>query len=504
MTNLQHNDEFESFLYKQVKDHRMYPADQIWRNIQKEIHGEGRWPALTYISIFIITALVISTLMVKPEERLHKNTIVYPPQKEEISYQKTKQSIKEAAESTPVQYAYTDKITQRTLQSVSETILARNEEQNYRSQTAIIKTSLLPVEDKLTHDINPAIVLAAVKVSDKSEDLQSHINNRDQKDQSAEPNLQEVNSPYTMIKPASKYFSTLGLLNPADLKKPSDNNSSFYNPDDLWRSYPLLTTTDLIRRKLTKFSFRFYITPSVSYRRLNDANGKKARSYTAIPRSNNYQLDINHVVEHRPAIGAETGFALGYKLTNALTVTGGFQFNMRQYGIKAYTLSIPDPVQEITAGQAISDNLPDQQAVADNSYLTSADHSSFSGQSVVLNNRYYEIAAPIGIDWRMAASSNGRLTINAAASLQPTYTFDKEPFVLTTDYKNYTDGASIMRNWNLNSNVEAYISYKVGPLRWQLGPQFRYQHFSTYSNAYPIREHLLDYGIKLGFTKSLD
>ncbi len=68
-----HNDEFDEFLQNGVEGHRMYPADQIWRNIQKEIHGDGRWPALTYISIFIISALVFSTLMVKPEDRLHQN-----------------------------------------------------------------------------------------------------------------------------------------------------------------------------------------------------------------------------------------------------------------------------------------------------------------------------------------------------------------------------------------------------------------------------------------------
>ena len=82
-------------------------------------------------------------------------------------------------------------------------------------------------------------------------------------------------------------------------------------------------------------------------------------------------------------------------------------------------------------------------------------------------------------------------------------TLDKEPFIITSNYKNYADGSQLMRNWNLNANAETYIGYKMGSFRWQAGPQFRYQFFPTLSNRYPIKEHLLDYGIKIGFVKTL-
>ena len=472
----------------------MYPADQIWRNIQKEIHGDGKWPALTYISIFIITALVISTLMVKPEERLQKNTVVYSAHPTKIFYQK--EDVKQkAAAAAPLQYAYAEKLTQQTLQSVSEAIIAHNEEKQSVQQPALTKESLLSVQNKFSN-ANAPDVPPAKNAARQEPVLQTAVLHNGAEDKNAADNTTGITA-----KPASRYLSTIGLLNPADLKKSSDNSVSAYN-DDIWRNFALLSAKDLIRKKLSKLSFQFYITPSISYRRLNDAQGRPAKSYTAIPVSNNYHLDVNHMVENRSAVGAEVGFALGYQLTRTLTLKGGFQFNLRQYGIKAYT--IPQPVAPASSlpGNTVENTKPDEHT--DNAYLASADQSSSESHSVTLNNRYYEVAAPIGIDWLILTSGNGRLTVNAAAALQPTYTFDKEPFVLTTNYKSYTDGASIMRNWNLNSNVEAYISYKIGPFRWQLGPQFRYQHFSTYSKLYPIREHLIDYGVKLGFTKSLD
>ena len=58
MDNKEYLDEFEQFLQEEVKQHRMYPSDHIWKNIRVQMHGYKAWPALTFISLFIITAFV--------------------------------------------------------------------------------------------------------------------------------------------------------------------------------------------------------------------------------------------------------------------------------------------------------------------------------------------------------------------------------------------------------------------------------------------------------------
>jgi len=98
---------------------------------------------------------------------------------------------------------------------------------------------------------------------------------------------------------------------------------------------------------------------------------------------------------------------------------------------------------------------------------------------------------------------NNKFAWGIAASIQPTYTFDKEPFVITSNYKNYADGSQLMRNWNINTSFETYLGYNTGKYRWQIGPQIRYQLLPTMNNTYPIREYLLDYGIKVGLVRSL-
>ena len=55
----------------------------------------------------------------------------------------------------------------------------------------------------------------------------------------------------------------------------------------------------------------------------------------------------------------------------------------------------------------------------------------------------------------------------------------------------------------MNAGAEAYRSYNHNGVKWQVGPQFRYQLFSSYNKAYPIKEYLMEYGIKVGITKTI-
>jgi len=485
-----YNDELEDFLRQQADEQRMYPSDKLWRSIQLTLHGETKWPALTYISIFIIAALVVSTLLMKPEERLKKNVAVYTTENTSGTASEAPLANRtDAAQNSPVQHAYTDKITQLTIDAVNDKIYSEQHALSNNGHTVEKyyddKSSIALLQSKSA--INPAAIVINAATAPEAIIHETAVASG----KSNEAVVSPINI-NTASKPASIYFSTLGLMDLSGLKR---SNSSYslgnIDNDGIWRSYPLLNVNDIILKKLSKFNFQFYVTPSISYRQLTDAKGRVARSYTAIPLSANYKIDINNIVKHTPSDGAEVGFALGYQLNDRFTVKTGLQFNVRQYNIEAYPAALP-PAPEVLNGSSPTDEL-----------AISAHYTQSNSDPIILRNRYYEMAAPIGLDYKIFAGNSGAVTINVAATVQPTYTFDKEPFIITTDYKNYADGSSLMRNWNINSSVEAYVSYQIGPLRWQIGPQFRYQYLPTYGGGYPIREHLLDYGLKLGFTKSL-
>jgi len=176
-------------------------------------------------------------------------------------------------------------------------------------------------------------------------------------------------------------------------------------------------------------------------------------------------------------------------LNTKFALRSGLQFNMREYDIDAYVHPI-EPATIALVNRSSSDI-----------FNTVTGFRNTAGSSpIVLKNRYYEISLPIGIDWRPV---NEKFAWGIATSIQPTYTFDKEPFIITSNFKNYADGSQLMRNWNLNTSFETYLGYNTGKYRWQIGPQIRYQLMPTMTNSYPIREYLVDYGIKIGLTRSL-
>jgi hypothetical protein len=106
---------------------------------------------------------------------------------------------------------------------------------------------------------------------------------------------------------------------------------------------------------------------------------------------------------------------------------------------------------------------------------------------------------PLGLEYTITGSEN--ISLNVAGSVQPTYMLASKSYLITTNFKNYTESEGMLRKWNLNTNIEAFLKLKSGNFSWQFGPQFRYQQKSTFIKAYPINEHLIDYGFKIGVSK---
>jgi len=488
MSNQFYDNEFEKYLKEKANQYRMYPSDHAWRNIQNEIHGYRKWPALTFLSIFIISALVVGTVLVKP----HTQLATLLPNRVDIKNigKGTPPNINVDSRKNYVDHLAVENITQQTINKAIETV------QTKRRPEAPI--DIAPVHPQTT--INSAFA----KNVGVSQTLAVPANKMLQV-KNTESTLPDNNSSKTtfvyssMLRrnlnadaPLSKNYFNLNLsfANHAQSIESNDVDSRF---NFILSNPPRNTSSSFLKfnSNSSRFDFQFYVTPSISYRRLiDDAQGKLSRSYiTALPFAANYMVDVNRVIRHTSSAGYEIGLSLGYNLNTKFALRSGFQFNMREYDIDAYVHPV-EPATIALVNRSSSDI-----------YNTVTGFRNTAGSSpIVLKNRYYEISLPIGIDWRPV---NDKFSWGIATSIQPTYTFDKEPFVITSNFKNYADGSQLMRNWNLNASFETYLGYNTGRYRWQIGPQIRYQLLPTMTNSYPIREYLVDYGIKLGLTRSL-
>lgn len=493
MGNRLYDNEFEDFLKDQANQHRMYPPDQVWRNIHNEVHGYRKWPALTVIAVFIIAALVVGTVAVKPRTELLTQQMATVPVIEKVQ-SFAKEPLPISVNKDYASHLSVNNITQETIEKVNETIrinetesllIALSNDQPFSKNIVSVNTP-----DKLND--KPSILTEAeiIKPVLKHDD-ETVVNDFDA-------------AFHTTVLPDSRFIfsSNLGLSNTNnsfsytvykdEFSFVRKNNSNLLNVE-LAPSKPLSAGSPLYRigKRSSKLDFQFYVAPSISYRRLlDDAEGTLSKSYvTAIPYESNYVVDLNQAIQHRPAAGYEIGFSLGYNLGKKFAIRSGMQFNTRQYNIDAFVHSAEPATVSLSA---------------DNSNLVLNTVSGFrnidGSKPIELKNRYYEISVPIGIDWRPV---NKKFAWGIAASIQPTYTFDKEPFIITSNFKNYADGSQLMRNWNINANIETYLGYNTGKYRWQIGPQLRYQLMPTMANSFPIREYPVDLGIKLGLIRSL-
>jgi hypothetical protein len=76
--------DFEEFLKEQVKNHRMYPSDTVWRDITKNLHGDKKWPALTIAAFTLLSATIAICIhftskpdisAIKPVDELKNSTL---------------------------------------------------------------------------------------------------------------------------------------------------------------------------------------------------------------------------------------------------------------------------------------------------------------------------------------------------------------------------------------------------------------------------------------------
>ena len=241
-------------------------------------------------------------------------------------------------------------------------------------------------------------------------------------------------------------------------------------------------------RLKSRFTFQVYFTPTVSYRKLSENKAYLSAAQNApgaVPNIASF-YSVNNAVTHKPDIGLELGFAAKYPLAKNVKLRGGLQFNMNRYDIKAFTYTPEVATIALNTGNNQVD------------YLGSVTHyRNFSGNSSDwLQNLYFQASAPLGVEYNVPSKKPARFGV--AGTLQPSYVIGDRAYLISSDYKNYTEIPWLTRRWNVATSLETYVSYSTGKMSWQVGPQVRYQLLSSFNTKYPVKENLFDFGFKVG------
>lgn len=433
------DDSFEQVLKQRADEYRMYPSDQSWDVIYQRLHQPARF-RWKLASFFTIT-LLSAGLWVSVNQ--HEVNIV-------------------TGNLTP--------LTQAAVQSKSNvyTIPAK------QNRSLIIAAVQKPMIQKDIQQITEQ--QQTVTTANVEEPTKEVIAPFEETTQNNEPTLtatgaQELKT--ISLLPAGDFTAT--AKDPVALMQETVTEEPDNNQTDADLNYEV--NVPVITTKKPEKQFQYYITPSTSYRVLVTENRYNFGNIR----------DPRSAIIHQPFLGLEIGAAYIKPISKTVAFTSGVQINFTSYvvtgskfspEVATVTLSPFRNIQRVTSLRT------------SNGYF---DENIF--------NKTLQVSVPLGV--RMDIVEGNRFAWNVSTTLQPTYLITATGYMVTNDYKNYIKAPELLKSFNINYGFETFVRIKSKNSEFQLGPQLRYQLLSNAKASYPIKEHLVDYGIKFGFIKNL-
>lgn len=467
------NRDFERFVKQNADQYRMFPSEKVWEGVHDALHSRRRWYGIGLVLLFITAAIVTSVMLVpggKNNDTLATTSAKTTPAKKEIV--------------TPVKSAAFAPAGPVKLQSSANhhITLPEGVTQQFFAAAQIEPAGNLYSPEDITTDAGaePGISLNALAVSNpvaklsvRSQQLAPGI--------SQSPDAALVASTPVATATGSGTDAKPGNLPVAASKKPVDEQ------DTRLPLIPERRTRAITRISKKKLNWQLYLTPTVSYRSLSENTGfiSQARYNNIVNGTGGgaayYSTDVNTMVNHKPDLGFQLGLRGAYPVSRWFSLTGGLQFSVSKYDIKAYD----HPAEMATI------------ALTDRSVSTVSSLRNTGGyKENWLRNFYFSASLPIGAELKLSDGTNNYFGI--AGTIQPTYVLDNRAYLISTDYKNYAEVPSLTRRWNMNTSFEIFSAHTTGKVHWRVGPQVRYQTMSSFVKNYPIKEHLFDFGLKLG------
>lgn len=458
------DDSFERMLRQKTDEYRMYPSDKSWAAIQSRLQKPKNgfnWKAAAAFAVVIVLSITLSNDDTVQNKPALPSAISLSP----VADIKAPQFINELVKEKAVAPQFSNRsrtvkqqIPVAAINKPAATVSINNDQPvNTAENTIIVNTSV--ADDQ---SIQPAAepVVTEQTVETKSLSLIKHEHT---------PTLHQ---PAPVLIQAAQTSSL--LQQPAVVtttEQPAENKT------DAELNYEV--NVPVVTRKKEARQLQIYAAPSGSYRVLVADNKF---------RFGNILLDPENEVRHQMSIGWEAGAAILYPVTKKIKFRTGLQVNYTRYDVEAYK-TLPAAYTTIRLSNARVVSRP--AALGNDNGL----------QIKEVANETYQLSIPVGVELNVAGGK--KVQWNIAGNVQPSYLLKASGYLITNDYKNYIKAPDLLTNLNLNTAIETFIRWDAGGFQLQAGPQFRYQLFSNIRGTYPLKEHLVDYGFKIGFIKTL-
>jgi len=437
---------FEDYIKKTADQYRMYPSEGVWNGVHRTLHPRKRWYGFGLGLLLVSTGLSVMFL---------------------INTKKT--NLKEISEINTVSQT----------EQNSNTI---NREADIAAIPGKQSSANLPgitsKQDQTVFFKNPATkqLLATFEKDDNtpSNDL-------------LEDPITLNHFPADLITDQDEYYTGLLSNKISDQRQTGKKEVSDLHEKLLLSTLSIESVINTYSRakKKNKLLFQVFFTPTVSYRKLSENKNFLQSAPSNLPPSFSALYNINNVVTHKPDMGLELGLNVKYPVTRTIHAKAGLQFNMTRYEIKAFNNPTEIATIALNNGRRLE------------SLNTVSNYRNFNGgKADWLKNFYFQASVPVGVEINLI--QNEKIAFGVGSTIQPTYVLGDRAYLISSDYKNYSEVPWLIRRWNVNTSIETYVAYSTGKLNWQVGPQVRYQLLSSFVDKYPVKENLFDFGLKVG------
>lgn len=456
--------DFEQLLRDKTDELKMYPSESVWTKVYNKLHPGRKWGVIggsVLMLLFTASLLILRT----------NNTTV---KKEPVKDIPAQPQLTENTREFMAAVNQNDRVSSTIVGNTPVTLTATDD---------YTLNSNLPAYSYSNNAFIPAQKNSTVLINSDNNSSVNLLSVNQLNNATAQTVYQEENRNKEQINNFTLTKSNSIIQN----KEWGLMNHNVYRDAAAFTPF---TKTAANTVKSSRFEYQFYFAPSSSYRVLyNDqTNTGLAYAYTSA-----IQGDVNKAVNHRPAFGFEVGNAVLYSLTSAIKLKAGLQLNYSRYNIRAYSTPYPELTTIRLMG---SYNQPQQVLQVESSYKNYGAYY----QATTLGSQNVALSVPIGVDVKMLG--NNKIGWYVSGTFQPTYILNSRSYVISNDFKNYVQNDELFRKFTMNAGLETFLRFeRRNGIGLQVGPQIRYQINSSYTQKYPISEHLVEYGLKVGITK---
>jgi len=457
------NGDFEKLLRDNANQYRMYPSEKVWKGIHSTLHTRRRWYGLTAAIMFLLTGSIVSVIIYNDTSGKNNSAELKTNSSQNSDQQQVLATVSKKTKSfTP---------------AINEIKPADHPELYvngpvFNLPTSGDKQSALNLNNSVSKSIEQEAT--GPTISNKNETIDHTYLYSDPSLLKQNGLIKAEEGALNDILPSEKNITEQSAVDENKEKEINDAISAIASSQNILLVNP---------KKQKKITAQVYFTPTVSYRKLKENKNVYAGSGFYVP-----TIDLNNIVDHKPAMGLEFGFEGKYKMSKKFSLTTGLQFNINRYDIRAYSHPTEIATVALTSSYGIVDSL-----------ASLSNYRNFSGTSPNwLENFYFQVAVPVGVE--IILSENKNFQWGISGNIQPTYVIGDRAYVISSDYKNYAKFPDLMRRWNISTGVGTFVAYSTGRINWQVGPQLRYQHLSSFVSELSVKEKLYAVGLKVGAT----